>query len=286
MQTYWDQFISIQLQEDDSLKTRHLFIVPLVIVTATIVLAAGDPVQHQFKAGDAISSNQVNQNFQELADRADVNNQAIQTINNSLDTQLYDFNDYVTPSTISKKIFLVSSNSTNLGYDTETHELSRSIAGEITTISNTIVKLNGGETGERTSTEKVILMQSVDSFLLDEVQHFSSDGSTLIESTLFEPGVPIFLGNMRKGITWGEISKDTRGTNVDYFSYTSVLLGVVSMDVLTDTGVSCLKVLAEGLEGSGYNFKEYSWYCQGYGVVKVITFSNGERINTELVSFN
>lgn len=53
------------------------FIIVTAMMMSGYVIAAGAPVSNQFIAGDPIIANDVNANFQELADRIDVNSTAI-----------------------------------------------------------------------------------------------------------------------------------------------------------------------------------------------------------------
>lgn len=109
--------------------TKALPAITLCLVSHTF--AAGAPVTHQFQGGQPASASQVNENFQELANRIDALPAATVTAS-------YDYRQFL--STVSTKTFRVRGNSC----DTETLSYTRTPNGANTRIAISRTTTNSG----------------------------------------------------------------------------------------------------------------------------------------------
>lgn len=251
--------------------------------------AAGPPVPHSFTAGQKAVASEVNENFQNLADRiddltqtvdqkantADVNN-SIQTLNNRIDAlpgaAVFDASDYRIADTINVKTFAVS-DSGCATQEVNTYVRNTS-PGKITIVETTVAS-NGSPCFERVITSEVEAGISRIASL-----EFVSPNPNV---QTFTPKLLAFPAQMSIGAPW---SGETVLTNTVFTPTTSLLavkydiVGVESVTVPAGTFNNCLKFFRTSITSS--TTVRVQWRCPGLGLVK--EFSTTGDGNRELVS--
>ncbi len=237
----------------------HLFV--LLGLTSFDLHADGAPVQHQFQGGQPASASQVNENFQELADRiADVPG-----------NQSYDYRDYM--STASEKVFAYFQS----GYpdcDTETRSYQRTVNG-----SNTEIEMTRVWSGSGMGT----CNQQQVSYFLATPQYYMQTGYDSYDSnnvytsnTRLTPGSVYASSNMKIGIMYSVDLEKYRTPDMSSEEYQGpeiadiVLIGIEDVTVAYGSFSNCLKI-----RRSISTYVQLHWRCPGVGLVKRIDNSLG-----------
>jgi len=237
----------------------------LVILTTLGVVgfgfAAGVPVVHQFNGGDPASASQVNQNFQELADR-------IAAIPGA---QSFDYHNYSAASNIASKTFaytgdLGGSVHTCASPGTETISYTHTPNGVNTNITK--LRLRTDPSGICDEVEYTYIASPTELTVTSKTDYDGSHG--LISTETFDDGLVIHTSDMRLGMTFGSSSSMTNSVNGGGIG-TIDSSAVVAVEDLTVKGVSytgCLKIHRLRTSNTDGSFNEMSWYCPNIGEVK------------------
>jgi len=250
-----------------NLKTR-VFLVFLLLMTQ--VQAAGDAVDHIFTAGEVIKAEEVNANFQQLADRID----AVAVATNTATT--FSYTDFTADTAITTRKYTVDVHQNMGSHDTEIHTISRSG----TTLTVERKRLSDGESGTTTQCHKMTFDASNDQLALTKREHLDDTCSTAEGTFDLSPSIPILEASMAKGTTFGsgfeaEITAPGISTDTAYGNDYSIVLGTEDVTLTvngTETTYSaCLKVNRKRQFFSwGGDYQRTVWYCDGIGMTKMI----------------
>lgn len=239
---------------------RMVLLVVAVSFCANIQ-AVGPSVQHIFQGGDPASASQVNENFQELADRIQDNTDLVQS---------YDYRDYLSPASVSSKTFEMTE--LNGSCTQETRSYVRAAQGADTLLTMTRVRSG---TNCASTLELNFLLSSAGMYKQSQVDAF-----TRVD---YESGVVLRTSAMKVGHTWGSavrvFATDTTGAipgteyvgnELDQYTLLAVEDVVLPYDgttgALADTSYSgCLKI---SRHRNTTGLQHVSWYCPGVGLVK------------------
>jgi len=259
--------------------------------------AAGPQVPHVFEGGKKAIANEVNENFQELADRidslsqtvdgkantTDVNN-SVQSLSDRIDalpggTPLLNSVYRIADSVLAKN-FQISF--TGNACNQETRSYQRSTPGGIPTLSETVVVSDGAtpcsrqiRTFERTNTGT----------RLTKIELFSPDGATLNQTNTFTGGLLIRPDQMFVGIPWASEPPIVLQANAavppvfQQFAAEYRIVAVESVSLPAGNFANCLKVYRSSVVSAvppiTGSVLRVEWYCPGLGQVKVIDASAG-----------
>ena len=234
--------------------------------------AAGPPVPHSFTAGQKAVASEVNENFQNLADRIDAVPGAA----------VLDESNYVHSATT--KIFSVSNVlSPSADCSNETRTYARSTNGATKVITETFVV-----TGASGPCAYLVRTFERDSAGLRFVKsdNYSSDGTTLVSTSV--DGRVLVPGKLNLGFPWTNAIVGTvtpvigTPSNYIYFEENKVI-AVEGITVTAGTFGNCLKIFATYNAGGSppSAVTRFEWRCEGAGLVKQM-YSTG--LIRELVS--
>jgi hypothetical protein len=257
-------------------------IIVVSLFIATTVFGTGPAVQHQFRGGDPASATQVNENFQELADR-------IQELNNQ--TRTYDYHTYITPSNISSKTFSVTpagdaSSNLNCQSTLETRQYERVPQGSdlLITVTHKQTDTNINQVCNYYSFN---FLATAERLLLLNTTHYDTttpDVRSIVSENNYNDDLPILTVTMKEGVSWGSVSSTTVTDNSlippvvnepgrnHIWHYT--LVGIEDVTVPYDNGrndnipttySNCLKVIRDR---HGTYLAHVEWYCPDIGFVK------------------
>ena len=239
---------------------------------------AAPPVQHIFSNGQPADANQVNQNFQELADRIEavpVGPQGDKGDKGDPGVGVIEVNfDSYRHNLASKTFTIVKKSSVSGLFEPEEEEIrtyDRSIPGQLAvtyqginiqsaqTVRGEVRFFNTGIGQDKIWTQRDVYF---DWDVIDYTVEYSP-GITVIPSTL-KMGIPWTSAVIARTIDMNGADPTTEGIIIDsrtLIAQESVTIG----DAMYD---DCLKVLVE--RGGGQSI---DWYCAGYGLVKRISGS-------------
>lgn len=252
--------------------TIKIFPVLTALLTGN-VFAVGVPVTHQFQGGQPASASQVNENFQELADRiADIPN-----------TTIYDYRLYL--STVSSKTFsIVASNAT---CDAETQSYSRTRNGDITLI--TIDRLftdNSAPCGHDiryyTATPERYEQTAVDYVDINNpslFDHYRYQPARVIAITPMTPGHRYSFHNQAFYTPYGG-SESPEGTGIRDL----VVVGIEDITVPAGQFNNCLKIRQDNFFGATAT-QRLTWRCPVVGEVKYVHRNGSSSTVKELTSY-
>ena len=268
------------------------------LLTINVASADGPPVQHQFRGGDPASASQVNENFQELANR-------IQVLADQLVT--YDYRNYATPDNVVSKSFIDyrRNNTTPEECTVETREYTKILDNENTVLTVTRT-FSGGTlcTGSTSSwPEDYEYLATTDGIYLRKITRYDETHTDVVNQTMYNDELLQRTTNMKVGMTWGDGSTTNYTDNLavppeinlsggNYIeNYT--LLAIEDVTVPYDGGKgdsqpttynACLKIERWRLVGNSTARANINWYCPGIGLVK--RMGGGVLYELNNVSFN
>lgn len=223
--------------------------------------AAGPAVQHQFQSGQPAVASQVNDNFQELADRiADLPN-----------AQTYDYHDYFGFNNGTVKTF-------RLADATECNIEERRIAVtdvDATTknIVITRIRRNDATTCQHVEFD---MTAKADAYTLNALRNYSTDGANLTNTSSIETPVRRLTAAMRIGQSWGDASpvQSSASPGTQTIIEKGTLLAVEDISVSGADYTACLKVHTSRASSNRFGspaLTHISWYCPNAGLVKRIS---------------
>lgn len=252
---------------------------------------AAPPVQHIFSNGQPADANQVNDNFQELADRIEEIPEGPQGPKGepgqgvvSIDYETYQNN-------FTSKVFSISRKVANgqTVFETEVRTYDRSVPGKIVETRESILS----DTGTRIHYVKYYYTVGQGQGLVEtHLERFSpSDPVTLFETETYTPPLLITKNQMALGQSW-----NTTGTSVAMRVNSTTPANealliesrtVLDLENITVNGVQyqdCLKIEINDTYSNkntvaGGQARLIQWHCTGMGLVKEIA------INQTLVPF-
>jgi hypothetical protein len=252
------------------------------LLTINIANADGPPVQHQFKGGDPASASQVNENFQELANR-----------NQALADQLvsYDYRDYETPDNVASKSFIDSRRTVAAPEEctVETRAYTKAPENENTVITVTRSFSGGVQCTNSASSwpEDFEYLATAEGVYLRKSTGYDETHTNVTEETVYNEGLLQRTTNMKVGATWGDGSTTNYTNNLlaspeinvpgDNNIDNYALLAIENVTVPYDGGRgdkqpttydACLKIRRWWLVGNGTIRASINWYCPGIGLVK------------------
>ena len=230
--------------------------------------AAGDSVSHVFRAGDLIKADEVNANFQELADRID-------QVSVAANLKNFDYKNYLSADSVIKRKYKVTTDTSNWGrQDTEIQTITHS--------NNSIIVLrkrfNGGESGSVVKCHKLTYELGSDFFILSKREHLSLDCG-VVETSYDLTDLSVMSSKMNKGESIGggfeAIIQDAATSTIAFGNDVSVVLGTedvtLSVNGSQTTYSSCLKLFRQRhFRDWGGDYQRTVWYCPGIGMTKMI----------------
>ena len=222
----------------------------LLVISIAAISQAASAVPFTFKAGEAASAQQVNDNFKSLEDRLTV----------------YDYRNFSRADTITEKTFSTTTSAGINCFPVEVRQYKNTPAGENTEIVVTRIR--------KDALDKVCqyhefnyLNTPTERRLLNEVTK-SSDGVDVTGTMSYDSYMVVATASMIKGMTFGSGSTLTfdpaiTGQSVHMTNY--VALGLDDVKVPANSYTGCLKMsVAEA------GAMRISWFCAGVGEVKRI----------------
>lgn len=229
--------------------------------------AAGDSVSHIFRAGDLIKADEVNANFQELADR-------IGKVSVSPGETVYESKNYRPENAISQRKYKVTADEFGWGgFDTEIHSISHS--NTLTVVLRK--RLNGGESGSATQCHKLTYEQGSDWFILSKREDLTEDCS-VVRTTYDLSDFTVMSGSMIKGKSIGggfEAQIQKTASTVMFGNNVFTVLGTedlaLSVNGAQTVYKACLKIYRQTqFRYWGGDYQHTAWYCPGIGMTKMI----------------
>lgn len=231
----------------------------LVVITLGVigyVIAEGPPVTHQFVGGDPASATQVNENFQELADRiADIPG-----------SQVFDYRDYSSGAT-SKTFDYVGSLCSGTA-DSEIRTFNRVDNGDGTT--SVSVTLDRQSSSTTCNHKTFTYLATPTEYIMQSKANNNISGVTQDTDT-FNEGLVMRNSTMYLGAAFGSHSTITNDVSGDLGGRIQkvTVLSVEDVTVPLGTYQNCLKIhflLTSGNNPTSLN--RFSWYCPSMGEVK------------------
>lgn len=283
------------------------------MVFSTNLQAAGAPVPHVFQANTTAKASEVNNNFQNLADRIEAtdakaddnanritaNENDIQNLEGAVNTLsiTHDYKNYSVPTDVKTKVFTVTSTRT-LDYDTETRDYTFTPSGSDTNVNVVRKRYAGGVSGSQVHWNELDYVRTAESFIFRERR--KTPGGTLSQTDTPNPPILVRHNRMRIGSSWGNgVTVDTTRTatptqGTSYLIDRTTLLGVENMDLQSLGGgasVPCLKTYSQrnndgvpaAIPALG-SFRQVQWHCEGFGLVKKMEWESPQSILYELTS--
>jgi hypothetical protein len=258
-------------------------IIVISLFIANTVFGTGPAVQHQFRGGDPASATQVNENFQELADRIQENKDLLKT---------YDYRDYITPPNVSTKTFseiaaVPNQTPSECELTTRIRNYSRTPQGIDTLLTLTEISVDPN-TSQTCISVKVEYLETPTGLLSLKTTQYDVTNSAHYTERFSPEGILVRTSSMRVGGSWGSVSTLTLS---DYYVEPPILnqpqsnsisqytlLSVEDVTVPYDNGRAdnnpttysgCLKILRNRGNGSF----GVEWYCPDIGLVKLMGVS-------------
>jgi len=233
----------------------------VVLITIGVVgfgFAAGAPVMHKFAGGDPASATQVNENFQQLADRIADNPASV----------VYDYRDY--QSAANSKTFAT----TGLGAcgDTEVRTFTRTPNGDNTDIAMLRIRTSGGAICQELGFQ--YLATPTEYQMLSKTYYDGSGGLVVVSTDNYDDTITRLRADMRMGMAFGSESSVTNKSigNPDIdaggFIETSTIVGTEDVTVPAGSYTACLKIHTLRTSNTTGAFNRMSWLCPGVGEVK------------------
>jgi hypothetical protein len=252
------------------------------LLIINIASADGPPVPHQFKGGDPASASQVNENFQELANR-------IQALADQMVT--YDYRDYGTPDNVVSKSFIDSRriNTTPEECTVEMREYTKTPENENTVITVTR-SFSGGDlciSSASSWPEDFEYLATAEGVYLRKSTRYDETHTNIMNQIVYNDGLLQRTTSMKVGMTWGDGSTTNYTNNPlvppeinlpggNYMeNYT--LLAIEDVTVPYDGGRgdsqpttyhTCLRIGRWSFAGNSTARASIHWYCPGIGLVK------------------
>jgi hypothetical protein len=236
------------------------------ILLPASVYALGPPVTHIFSNGTPANADDVNANFQELADR-------ISEVPGGDQAMSFDFAGYGFGNIASKTFSVINPGS----HDSEIRTYERPSA------NTTIVTITRQMTGTPLNIRKMTYVTSANDVRWTKREEIdANDGATLLYTKSISPGIVVRKNNMKIGQSWSSGSVvhvvdeydelgDGFGIEPEFDTVateTRMLEAVEDVTVPAGTFQNCLKI---SNTRSGYfgTHLRVSWYCSnGIGLVK------------------
>jgi len=254
------------------IKNNLKLLAALAILQAGQVFAAGAPVSHQFQGGQPASASQVNENFQELADR----------IANIPDATSIDYHAYL--STVSSKTFVISGSTSNC--TTEIHNYARTQTGDTTNITVTVTSSNSGTPCSAQFRHYTAGPNQYKSTSIDDLD---STTMAVLSTTEFRPARIMLVNPMMPGHQYSFNSETYRtpqiGPNAGIEENTSheirdiAAIGIEDITVAAGSFTGCLKIRKDAYYGLN-STRILRWRCPTVGDVKTISISTSVDYQT------
>ncbi|HEY9052140.1 MAG TPA: hypothetical protein VIQ03_11385 [Gammaproteobacteria bacterium] len=247
----------------------------LTFLLASNGFAAGAPVTHQFQGGQPASASQVNENFQELADR-------ISDIPAPTVTASYDYRQYL--SNVSSKVFSVRGSTTTC--DTETYTYARTQNGDNTDITVTRTATDNGTPCYMFIQYFTATPTQYELHASDSIDPITSD---VTGHDRFEPTQIFDINPMQLGRLYSFHSENFYtprvGTELSngFMLRDITVIAVEDVTVPAGTFTGCLKIHRISHSRSSTS-PSLTWHCPTVGEVKYIYIS-GSNVIKELTSY-
>lgn len=263
----------------------------LACVFSQSSVAAGPPVNHVFKKGDAALSSQVNENFQQLADR-------IQDVT----PVVYDYKNYLAPMSLdNSKTFA----QTDTMYTSKLVEsvVKHDVASDTNPESWTVRWGTFDSTNIETSRIEYDYEAGTNGLLLKQQSTYYSNAGNwvLSETQKFSPAILLRPSNLQVGRSWGFASEITitnysanpQSTSMGFWQGLRTLAAVEPVKINENSSTppypNCLKIVTTNGRDSGATttgitgvFVQTDWFCAGLGLVKRVTSSGAYGSSTRL----
>lgn len=305
---------------------KNLFICSIIvpcILSSAAIFAVGTPVANQFENGKVADANDVNANFQELADRisdtlkGDKGDPGTPGVNGSDGTGIIEVSADGYKHTHASKTFSVTFTDgisvPTPGWDTETQTFDRGVANQLT-----VTRVRSRAAVLRKHDELTYTVGTGVDTVLTKRKIFSVVSGAINENTTtitFPSGITTRKAVMAVGHPWGSMVDTSKtaspalpndepipGNAVE----TRTLLEKVPAMTLNNSNsyTDCIKISSTRMSHIGSSHLRMSWYCADHGLVKRTQMSprtnfsvdaNGavssvtivyRGINMELESFN
>lgn len=247
-------------------------IVSMSMIASTGVLAAGVPVANQFSAGQAASASQVNANFQELADRIDLNTQDIATING----EIAPATTYLVNENLLTRTFVDQTPASAGTCDQRVDSFV--VDTNAKTFDQTILIEN---TSDGTDCDQFLYVWDYNNDLVATDYSISRyNGSVVDYVYTLAPGWTILKNQLILGDSWASFNNRTinvngggaSATTSEYHKHTFV--SIEDVTVAAGSFSDCLVVEDRRFLGTAEEVR-LSYYCSGPGLTRYVDLSNG-----------
>ena len=273
----------------------------ILLMFASIgVWAAGDPVPHVFSNGAPADANQVNENFQDLADRISEISTSSQGPAGPQGEQgppgtglaTYNYLDY--SHNFSAKTFEYSIDGVLKYTDTRTYD--RSTPGTLVVHRHRISNSNPATEDFSSTTYSVdedgLRLSQILAYDTFDINNPGANDPIAIQE--YSPPILLRKTSMMMGVTWGFFTTTTRTdyntqpaeVTESYFSRKFILLGLESVTARGATYDNCIRIHVSTDITLSSNFsKSVQWYCEGFGLVKTVSARPTQTFNGGITSF-
>jgi len=246
----------------------------LLTANASVVLGqtSGAAVPNIFTSGERAIAADVNENFQELADR--IQGQSL----------VYDYKDYFIPDNVIQKVFDVNTDGCG---DVETRTYTRTSVAGGTEISQRRVKIED-ETGENCSTADYTFLATPSQFLRTGLITYDVLNQVLtIRREREYTNAILRTNNMERGkkilnvVDRSDIipSDDPNEVIESITTYQTEIVGIEDVTVPAGTYSECIK--SEYKWGANANIYML-WFCKDVGLVKSSVITSGFPLGAEI----
>ena len=283
----------------------------LLLSVSSGAWAVGEPVPHIFSNGTPADANQVNENFQELADRivaipvgpqgpiglpGEQGPPGPQGEQGPPGTALVTYNYFDFSHNLSAKTFERLAKDGTLIL-TETRTYNRSTPSVLLVSSHIIEDPTVGEY----DIERTYHLDEDGIYLSNYLAYVTNTGvRELALRRDFDPPVLLRKTSMVNGVSWGSFASetneliDTGEITKNFHSEINILLAVENVTVRDVTYNNCLRIhTRRDIDRIDFTAMTYtdslpstsvSWYCEGFGLVKTVRLSGPALGTTELIS--
>jgi hypothetical protein len=249
------------------------------IVVALKVSAVGAPVTNIFNAGDTAVAVDVNANFQELADRIDVNATDIA----ASAVPSYDYLNFIEAATVSELVYEVTVD--GVYQYTEKRVPVYNGSGVGATLDLAVMQYDSPAQTTLTSESKLMMDLAATGLELS-VQEIYDGGGILQSTSTNVPPIRVLAAGMIYGRPWADVITRTTvpaggGVNTQSMNMRRAeLIEIEDVTVQAGTFNACLKLTVNTSTSTSSISSVYMrWYCPSVGLTKQVQFSgNGVRV--------